>query len=154
MSTMPEWEFLSRLTQDTSCHLLLDVNNIYVSSRNHDFDPLEYLANIPPDCVQQYHLAGHTDLQTHCIDTHDGRVVDAVWNLYRRAVARFGSAATLLEWDARIPSFAEVHAEALKAKHFLAEGSELPPPVSPIVPSHANPFAVPHPAHLITADSE
>ena len=153
MSTMPEWEFLSRLSTDTSCRLLLDVNNVYVSSRNHTFDPLEYLAHIPPDCVQQYHLAGHTDLQTHCIDTHDGRVVAAVWDLYRRAVARFGPAATLLEWDARIPSFAEVHAEALKAKRFLAEGSESPPPDSTIAPPLANSFAVPHPAHLITADS-
>jgi hypothetical protein len=118
-STMPEWEFLSRLAEETGCKLLLDVNNVYVSSRNHDFDPQEYLRSIPADRVQQFHLAGHTDLSTHCIDTHDGRVVDCVWELYREAVGLTGGAATLLEWDARIPSFEEVHAEAEKARRMV-----------------------------------
>jgi uncharacterized protein (UPF0276 family) len=120
-STLTEWEFLTRLAEDTSCKLLLDVNNVYVSSRNHDFDPHEYLRSIPSERVQQFHLAGHTDLGTHCIDTHDGRVVDRVWELYREAVGLTGPVSTLLEWDARIPTFAEVHAEALKAKEW-AEG--------------------------------
>ncbi len=93
-STIPEWEFLSRLSAETGCRLLLDVNNVYVSSRNHDFDPHEYLRSIPHDRVMQFHLAGHTDLGTHCIDTHDGRVVDRVWDLYREAVALTGAAAT------------------------------------------------------------
>jgi len=121
-STMPEWEFLSRLAADTGCRLLLDVNNVYVSSRNHDFDASAYLRAIPADRVQQFHLAGHTDLGTHCIDTHDGYVVDRVWELYREAVGLTREAATLLEWDARIPSFEEVHAEALKARR-IVEGS-------------------------------
>ncbi|MEZ6068529.1 MAG: DUF692 domain-containing protein [Planctomycetaceae bacterium] len=115
-SVMPEWEYLSRMTEATGCGLLLDVNNVYVSSRNHDFDPVEYLENIPADRVVQCHLAGHTDLGTHCIDTHDGRVIDQVWDLYRLAHQRTGGVSTLLEWDAQIPSFEEVHAEVLRAE--------------------------------------
>jgi uncharacterized protein len=122
-STLSEWEFLTRLTEDTGCKLLLDVNNVYVSGRNHDFDPHEYLRSIPADRVQQFHLAGHTDLGTHCIDTHDGRVVERVWELYREAVRLTGPVSTLLEWDAKIPTFDEVHAEALKARAW-AEGGE------------------------------
>ena len=119
-STLSEWEFLTRLTQETSCGLLLDVNNIYVSCRNHDWDPLEYLHGVPHDRVVQFHLAGHTDYGTHCIDSHDGYVVDAVWELYREAIRLARRASTLIEWDAKIPSFDEVHAEALKAKAMCA----------------------------------
>jgi uncharacterized protein (UPF0276 family) len=115
-STMPEWEFLSRLTAETGCGLLLDVNNVYVSAVNHDFDPTEYVRNVPPDRVVQFHLAGHTHCGTHIVDTHDGPVVDPVWDLYRLAHTRTGGASTLLEWDAKIPSFPEVHAEVLKAR--------------------------------------
>lgn len=78
-STMSEWEFLSRLTAETDCRLLLDVNNVYVSSVNHEFDPLEYIRNVPHDRVVQFHLAGHTDCGTHIVDTHDGPVIDPVW---------------------------------------------------------------------------
>lgn len=120
-STLPEWEFLSRLTEETGCGLLLDVNNVYVSSRNHDFDPEEYIRALPANRIVQCHLAGHTDLGTHCIDTHDGPVIDRVWELYRLAHERTGGVSTLLEWDARIPSFPEVHAEVLKARAFVAE---------------------------------
>jgi uncharacterized protein (UPF0276 family) len=181
-STMPEWEFLSRLADETGCKLLLDVNNVYVSSRNHDFDPREYLRSIPTDRVQQFHLAGHMDLGTHCIDTHDGRVVDRVWDLYREAVGLTGGAATLLEWDARIPSFEEVHAEAEKARRLVAGigGQEtghrgqgtgnrggqgvslseyavlstqyLPSDGSDLRGDHS--AALPHPAHLIAAEAE
>lgn len=158
--TMPEWEFLSRLAAETGCQLLLDVNNVYVSSRNHDFDPHEYLRSIPHDRVKQFHLAGHTDLGTHCIDTHDGRVVDRVWDLYREAVGLTGSASTLLEWDAHIPTFDEVHAEALKAKTFLTAEPQSPiaPPPS-AAPIHNSSFSiqhssVPHPAHLTLAEAE
>lgn len=115
-STLDEWEFLTRLTAATDCGLLLDVNNIYVSCRNHDWDPWEYLHGVPHDRIVQFHLAGHTDHGTHCIDSHDGSVVDSVWELYREAKRLAGSASTLIEWDDKIPSFAEVHAEALKAK--------------------------------------
>lgn len=118
-STMSEWEFIRQLTIETSCQLLLDVNNVYVSSVNHDFDPKGYLDSIPVDRVVQFHLAGHTDLGTHCIDTHDGVVVDNVWELFRYAYQLGIRASTLLEWDASIPEFDVVHAEVLKAKDYL-----------------------------------
>jgi uncharacterized protein (UPF0276 family) len=163
-STMPEWEFLSRLTEATGCRLLLDVNNVYVSSRNHDFDPHEYLRAIPAERVMQFHLAGHTDLGTHCIDTHDGRVVDRVWELYREAVGRTGGAATLLEWDARIPSFDEVHAEALKARAWIQPSSDSVAldsdtagnsmEYSVLSTQHSVPDAIPHPTHHVPAEAE
>jgi len=118
-STMSEWEFIRHLTMETGCQLLLDVNNVYVSSVNHDFDPKSYLDSIPVDRVVQFHLAGHTDLGTHCIDTHDGKVVDNVWELFRYAHQRGIRASTLLEWDAGIPEFDVVHAEVLKARDYL-----------------------------------
>ena len=118
-STMSEWEFLARLAEDADCGLLLDVNNVYVSSVNHGFDPNEYIDGIPPERVVQYHLAGHTNHGTHIIDTHSDHVIDEVWALYERAVARTGSRSTLLEWDENIPAFEVVHAEALKAAAFL-----------------------------------
>lgn len=122
-STIPEWEFLARLADQTGCGLLLDVNNVYVSCFNHGTDPEEYLRGIPPERVVQFHLAGHTHCQTHIIDTHDQHVVDRVWQLYRQAHAHTGGAATLLEWDARIPPFPVVHAEVLKAKRFMGEAT-------------------------------
>ena len=118
-STMPEWEFLSRLADQTGCGLLLDVNNVYVSAVNHDFDPFEYIQNIPHNRVVQFHLAGHTNCGTHIVDTHDGPVVDPVWDLYRFAHQLTGGVATLLEWDAKIPPFEAVHAEVLKARDYM-----------------------------------
>ena len=122
---MSEWEFIKYLTEETGCQLLLDVNNVYVSSVNHDFDAKQYLDSIPVDRVVQFHLAGHTNMGTHCIDTHDGHVVDPVWELFRYAHERGIRASTLLEWDASIPEFDVVHAEVLKAKNYLqaAQGS-------------------------------
>src|SRR5258707_505067 len=120
-STMTEWEFMGRMANEADCGLLLDVNNVYVSSHNHDFDPAEYLRAIPFDRVVQFHLAGHTNMGTHCIDTHDGPVIDPVWELYRLAHLLTGGVATLLEWDAQIPPFPQVHAEVLKAKQVIVE---------------------------------
>lgn len=117
-STMEEEEFLHRMATEADCGLLLDVNNVYVTCRNHDLDPQEYLDGIPYDRVVQIHLAGHTDKGTHCIDTHDGRVIDDVWALYADVQRRMGNCATLLEWDAEIPPFEELHAEVLKADAF------------------------------------
>jgi uncharacterized protein (UPF0276 family) len=119
-STMPEWEFMARMADAADCGLLLDVNNVYVSSVNHDFDPVEYIRAVPPWRVVQFHLAGHTNCVTHLIDTHDGPVMNPVWKLYRLAHERTGGASTLLEWDARIPEFPVVHAEVLKARDVLA----------------------------------
>ncbi len=115
-STLTEWEFLRRVAEEADCGLLLDVNNVYVSSYNHGFDPVEYLLAMPHERVVQYHLAGHTNLGTHIIDTHSDHVVDEVWDLYRLAHKLSGGRATLLEWDEAIPPFEVVHREALKAK--------------------------------------
>lgn len=117
-STMEEEIFLQQLAIEADCGLLLDVNNVYVTCRNHDLDPWVYLDAIPYDRVVQIHLAGHTDKGTHCIDTHDGRVIDEVWALYADVQRRMGSCSTLLEWDAHIPAFEEVHEEVLKARAY------------------------------------
>jgi uncharacterized protein (UPF0276 family) len=117
-STMPEWEFLSRLAEEADCGLLLDVNNVYVSSFNHGFDPNVYVDAIPAERVVQYHLAGHTNKGTHIVDTHSDHAIPEVWDLYRRAVGRTGRVSTLYEWDENIPAFEIVHAEAEKAREF------------------------------------
>jgi len=114
-STMSEWVFLKRLAEDADCGLLLDVNNVYVSSFNHGFDPREYVDAIPADRVVQYHVAGHTNKGTHIIDTHSDHALPEVWDLYRRAYARTGATATLYEWDEDIPAFDVLLAEARKA---------------------------------------
>ena len=119
-SSMPEHEFLARLSEEADCALLLDVNNVYVSSRNHGFDPRDYLRALPWERVVQIHLAGHTDKGTHCIDTHTGHVIDEVWALYAEAMRRGGSIATMVEWDQDIPAFEVVHAEVLSARRFRA----------------------------------
>jgi uncharacterized protein (UPF0276 family) len=117
-STMTEWEFLARLAEEADCGLLLDVNNVYVSSFNHGFDARAYVDGLPADRVVQYHLAGHTHKGTHIIDTHSDHATAEVWELYRKAWARTGATATLFEWDESIPSFEDVHAEALKARAY------------------------------------
>lgn len=124
-STMPEWEFLSRMAADANCGLLLDVNNVYVSSINHDFDPVEYIESVPHERIVQCHLAGHTNYGTHCIDTHDGPVIDPVWELYALLHRRTGGVPTLLEWDARIPEFPVVHAEVQKAREWIRRTNDL-----------------------------
>ena len=118
-STMTEWEFLSEVVDRADCGILLDVNNIYVSSRNHGFDPYEYLRGIPAHRVGQIHIAGHSVYEKYILDTHDHPVCPPVWKLYEEAIKLCGPTNTLLEWDAHIPSFEEVHREALKAKRFL-----------------------------------
>jgi len=111
-STMSEWAFLAELSRETGCYLLLDVNNVWVSSVNHGFDPLEFLYGIPADRVRQIHLAGHSaGLEGMLIDTHDAPVCSAVWQLYARAVERFGACATMIERDDAIPPLPELLAE-------------------------------------------
>jgi uncharacterized protein (UPF0276 family) len=117
-STMTEWEFLGELCDATGCGLLLDVNNVYVSSYNHGFDPRQYIDGIPADRVVQVHLAGHTNEGTHILDTHSGRAIPQVWKLYERLVARTGAVSTLFEWDAEIPPLAAVVREAAKARRY------------------------------------
>jgi uncharacterized protein len=110
-SEMSEWEFLREVAQRADCAILLDINNIYVSSVNHGFDPLTYLQSIPKDRVRQFHLAGHSDLQGHLIDTHDHPIVEPVWDLYCAAVAQFGAVPTMIERDDNIPALGELVAE-------------------------------------------
>lgn len=124
VSEMTEWEFLNEVVELADCGVLLDVNNIYVSSQNHGFDPMEYVNAVPGERVGQIHIAGHSRFERYILDTHDHPVPDPVWKLYERAIQRAGHTATLLEWDDSIPSFEEVHDEALKANRFLEKMTE------------------------------
>jgi uncharacterized protein len=119
VSEMTEWEFLNEVAEQADCGVLLDVNNIYVSSRNHNFDACEYVDNVLAERVAQIHIAGHSKFEKYILDTHDHPVIDPVWKLYELAIGRVGPTATLLEWDDRIPSFDEVHAEARKAERYI-----------------------------------
>lgn len=124
-SEMKEWEFLSEVVERADCGILLDVNNIYVSSENHNFNPFDYLNGVDPERVGQIHIAGHTKYEKYILDTHDHPVNPPTWELYKRAIEMCGPTNTLLEWDANIPSFEEVHNEALKAKKFLEESTKV-----------------------------
>ncbi|SEQ27780.1 hypothetical protein SAMN04488038_105115 [Solimonas aquatica] len=115
-SEMSEWEFLAELAQRADCLLLLDVNNIHVSSHNHGFDPLEYLRAMPAARIQQLHLAGHSRQGGLLIDTHDAPVPPPVWALYAEACARFGEVSTMIERDAEIPPLAELLGELDEAR--------------------------------------
>ena len=113
---MTEWDFLRTVAEEADCLILLDVNNIYVSSINHEFDPHDYLAAIPIERVQQMHLAGHQNHGDYLIDTHDHPVPDPVWALYAAAVRRFGPVSTMIERDANIPPLAELQMELAAAR--------------------------------------
>ncbi len=123
-STMTEWEFVAEVAEKADCGILLDVNNIYVSARNHGFDPYHYIRHVPADRVAQLHIAGHAPSETLIIDTHDRAPIEPVWALYEAAIAHVGRTPTLLEWDASIPSFEEVQREANKALQWLPMVSE------------------------------
>jgi hypothetical protein len=125
VSEMTEWEFLNEVVERADCGILLDVNNIYVSSKNHNFDPFDLRQLHPLARVAQIHIAGHSKFEKYILDTHDHPVIDPVWKLYHHAIRRFGPTATLLEWDDRIPSFDEVRAEALKAAKYRPAAAEL-----------------------------
>lgn len=118
-STLPEWEFLRLMTEETGCGLLLDVNNVYVSSFNNDFDPVEYINGIPHDKVVQMHLAGHQNCGNYIIDTHDREVTNSVWKLFQMAYQMASEASVLLEWDGNIPAFDVYHSELLKSKKYM-----------------------------------
>ena len=111
-SVMPEWEFVSEVAERADIGLLFDVNNVYVSAYNHGFDPYEFVRNVPRERIVQIHLAGHQNLGRYIIDTHDGHVIDPVWDLYRETIRRAGSVSTLIEWDDRIPELEVLLAEA------------------------------------------
>jgi uncharacterized protein (UPF0276 family) len=114
---VPEWEFLTAVAEAADCGILLDVNNVFVSSRNHGFSAEEYIDAIPPERVFQLHLAGHSDSGDLLIDTHDHPVCDEVWTLFERAYRRIGPVSTLIEWDDAIPDYDTLEAEAARARH-------------------------------------
>jgi uncharacterized protein (UPF0276 family) len=107
-SAMSEWDFLRNIAERADCYILLDVNNIYVSSFNHGFDPEAYLQGIPVERVHQFHLAGHRNCGNYIVDTHDDIVIDPVWDLYAKAVRRFGDVSAMIERDDRIPPLSEL----------------------------------------------
>ena len=118
-TTIDEPDFLRALADQTGCGLLLDVNNVFVTCFNAGIDPVAYLDAFPFERVVQMHLAGHQNCGTHLIDTHDGPVCDAVWELFRLAWQRIGGTSTLLEWDGDVPPFEQVHDEVLRARSFM-----------------------------------
>jgi uncharacterized protein (UPF0276 family) len=122
-SDMTEWDFLRSVVECADCLLLLDVNNIYVSSYNHGFNAHDYLNAIPVERVQQIHLAGHRNLEQYIVDTHDEPVPDPVWELYDAAVRRFGPVSTMIERDDNIPELPELVAELDRARAIAARAT-------------------------------
>ena len=118
-STIPEWEFVAEVSRRAGCGILLDVNNIYVSAQNHNFDPITYIDAVPVDAVKEIHLAGFDSNGECLIDTHGKPVFEDVWPLYAHAIERFGPIPTLIEWDADIPALDVLLAEAWKARAIL-----------------------------------
>lgn len=122
-STLPEWDFVAALAQESGCALLLDVNNIYVNACNHGFDPIRYIDAMPAAAVVEIHLAGHSVEQHGArqlrVDTHGSRVCDAVWQLYEHALARLGPVPTLIEWDSDVPALEVLLGEAALAQQRL-----------------------------------
>lgn len=115
---MPEWEFYTSVVEKADIYMMLDVNNIYVSSRNHGFNPQDYYENIPIERVVQIHLAGHTDYGDYVLDSHDHLVCDEVWKIYKEVYGKTQGVSTLLEWDDHFLSFEDTWKEALRAKQF------------------------------------
>jgi uncharacterized protein (UPF0276 family) len=122
-SYLTELEFLCDVVQRADCELLCDVNNIYVSARNHDFDAADYLHRLPKERVKELHLAGYEDQGTHLLDTHGSAVHEPVWALYKEAISRFGKIPTLIEWDTDIPEFDVLQQEREKALRYWNAGA-------------------------------
>ncbi len=120
VDAMSEWEFLSAVSEKADCNILLDVNNIFVSSFNHHFDPLEYLHGVPADRVWQHHLAGHQNTGNLIIDTHDEPIIDPVWELYEKTAKLLGPVSTMIERDGNIPPLDEVISELNQARKIAA----------------------------------
>lgn len=120
-SELTEWDFLSEIAQQSGCFILLDINNIYVSGFNHGFDPHTYIDAIPKEKVKQFHLAGHSNYQTHIVDTHDNEIIPPVWELYRYALNKFGKVTTMIERDDNIPPLSELLIELNHARKIANE---------------------------------
>lgn len=125
-SSMTEWEFLTEVSRRSGCRLLLDVNNVAVSARNHGFDPETFLAGLPADRIWQIHLAGHSDYGHYAIDTHDHDVPPQVWALYESAIRRFGAISTMIERDDHLPPLPELVAELDHARLAFARAMAAP----------------------------
>ena len=125
-SQITEWEFLSAIAGRADCHILLDVNNVYVSAHNHGFDPLAYIDGVPPERVRQIHLAGHSHNGSLIIDTHDHPVPDPVWELYAETIARLGPVSTMIERDDDIPPLEVLLAELAQARTLAQCASSAP----------------------------
>ena len=115
-SVLAEWEFIGEIAERANIGLLFDVNNVFVTAYNHGLDPIEFVRSVPHERIVQIHLAGHSNLGTHIIDTHDRHVIEPVWDLYRLAIEHAGPVSTLIEWDDQIPEVEVVLAEAERAK--------------------------------------
>lgn len=120
-SQLSEWEFLAEICERSDCFILLDINNLYVSARNHDFNPVKYLQAMNPRRVRQLHLAGHTDCKDYLIDTHDTAIADSVWSLYKDAIHHFGAISTLIERDDNIPPLIDLLNELAQARHIAED---------------------------------
>ncbi len=118
-SDMSEWEFINEMAQTTGCELLIDINNIYVSAVNHDFDPYQYIKALPANKVKEIHLAGYEKMDNYLFDTHGYQVHPPVWDLYQGALELFGPTPTLIEWDTDVPDFNTLQGEALKAEQLM-----------------------------------
>ncbi len=114
-SALEEWEFLCAVASQADCYLLLDINNIYVSAQNHQFDPMDYLKAMPLDRVKEMHLAGYTEQDGYLLDTHGEKIHQPVWDLYKKAIEQFQDVPTLIEWDNNIPAFDTLLEEKKKA---------------------------------------
>jgi hypothetical protein len=127
-STIPEIYFLAEISRRTGCGLLLDINNVFVSAKNHDTQPLSYLDSFPLDRVKEIHLGGHDEETDDAgapllIDTHGSPISEAVWTLYAHVIARTGAIATLIEWDNDVPEWPTLRAEAITARDILSDAS-------------------------------
>lgn len=120
-SEMSEWEFISELTRRTGCWLVFDVNNVFVSAFNHEFDAHAFIAGVPKERIVQFHLAGHEHNMSHIVDTHDALICDEVWDLYRSALRHFGPVSAIIERDDHIPPLAELVAELDQARAVAVE---------------------------------
>ena len=122
-STIPETEFLNEIVRRTGCGLLLDINHVYVSATNHEFDARDYLARLPLDAVGEIHLAGHDvsqdDGEPLLIDAHGSELTDPVWQLYAQTIRKAGPRPTLIEWDNDVPDWPVLAAEATRAARIL-----------------------------------
>ncbi len=129
-SDMTEWDFLNEVLKRADCGLLLDINNVYVSSQNHGFDPWTYISALPADRIAQIHMAGFTDFQTWLLDSHDQPVAEPVWELYRKTLQHFGPITAMIERDEAIPPFEELLAECQRLRQIseeVARGAQLSP---------------------------